>query len=119
MNERIINDWVPEVSSLLRTLEKHGFTLLRGNNGEDDFKYSADKRAEFIENLIACDEASLRVEKDGHGFGLFLVLGNDPGELVSDYSAKTDELLALLDAPTREHSERWEGRAQPKKTINS
>lgn len=118
MSERIINDWLPEVSSLLGTLEKHGFTLLRGNNGEDDFKYSAAKRAEFIESLIACDEASIRVEKGGNQFSLFLVLGNDPGELVSDYSAKTDELLAMLNAPTREHAEAWEGRAQPKRAAS-
>lgn len=51
---RILNDWTPETTALLNSLTAAGFTLLRGHNGEEAFKFD-DNLPAFIENLIACD----------------------------------------------------------------
>lgn len=114
-----INDWRPEVRSLLNTLRKHGFIILGGHNGEEGFKRDGRTLADFIDNLIACDEAHLRLGHTKTGpaqrvTSLYLVLGNSPGEIVSDYGIPADvEVALLLDKATLEHGDRWENRKQP------
>ena len=107
-----INDWQPEVKSLLDALVAVGCTLLTGDNGEEQFEFNGDQ-AKFIENLIACDEASFSVRTPGgHLCWIWIVLGNSPGELVSDYHVD-----ALLDAVTGAHHDKWYGQPQPKKDF--
>ena len=111
-----INNWKPEVRSLLRTLEKHGCAIIKGNNGEYSFSFG-ENRAKFVEDLIACDEAHLYVKgPDGRSRTLFLVLGNSPGEIVSDYSMPAGQEFGtdVLDKVTEEHAAKWETRSQPK-----
>lgn len=104
-----INNWKPEVRSLLKSLTDAGIKLEAGHNGAEKFKF--DTLSSFIENLIACDEANLYVQMpDGRKLTLYLVLGNSPGELVSDYTCHL-----LLDKVTEAHSAKWEGRKQPTK----
>lgn len=107
---KYINDWKPEVKSLLETLVKHGIKLVGGDNGEEAFNFHGDMD-KFIKNLIACDEALLYVKtpKDARTRSLYLVLGNSPGELVSDYTV--DE---TIEKAATEHAEAWEGKKQPK-----
>lgn len=106
-----INNWKPEVRSLLKSLTDAGCKLERSHNGEDALLFN-NNLAAFVEHLIACDEAHLRVVMpDGERRTLYLVLGNSPGELVCDYGCHD-----LLDKVTDAHYTKWEGRAQPKKT---
>lgn len=119
--KKLVNNWTPEVASLIATLKRHGFTLMKGDNGEETFLCNPgrDGLKKFIENLIACDEAHLYVKcpKTGKVRWIYLVLGNSPGELVSDYSIPLS--LASgdpMDAVTDEHSNRWDGRKQPTRT---
>lgn len=110
-----INDWAPETRSLLRALIKAGFTLLYGNNGEYGFSYKSE--AKFITDLTACDEARIKVKgPDGLTRWLYLVYGNEPGVLVSDYSIPAALVgTDLLDAVTEAHYEKWSERKQPTK----
>lgn len=112
----MINNWTPETASLIATLKRHGFEIVRGSNGEERFTLQPgrDGMKKFIENLIACDEARMWVKdpQDGKERCLFLVLGNSPGELVCDYSVSD-----RLDKATEEHYDRWESRKQPKWTA--
>lgn len=100
-----MNDYRPEIRSLLKTLKAHGFTpyilndggeLIRGN------KINADE-------ICAVEECHLYV-KDANNkkFCIYVVLGNDPGEIAADYS--DDE---KLEAAIEEHCNRWEGKKQP------
>lgn len=108
MNERI-NDWAPETKALLNRLVAAGCTLLSGDNGEERFEFTGDLPA-FIENLIACDEARLYVQTPSsiQSKWLYLVLGNSPGELASDYICDP-----VLDAVTDAHYNEWSEKAQP------
>lgn len=119
MAARKCNNWTPEVSSLIATLKRHGFEIVKGHNGEEGFDLEPGRAGmkKFIANLIACDEAHLYVKDPIRGVTrwIFLVLGNSPGELVSDYACLRD--LAdeddALGKATSEHYNRWEGRKQP------
>lgn len=107
-----INDWRPETRSLLQSLIKAGFTITGGNNGEEAFDNKNEEQ--LIDDLTACDEARLFVVKDGRPATLFLVYGNNPGELVSDYSYPP--LLGEdLDKVTSAHYSEWITRPQPKR----
>lgn len=107
-----INNWKPEVKSLINSLLAAGCKMVQSNNGEDVMSFADGTMAEFVEHLIACDESHLRVEMpDGERRTLYLVLGNSPGELVCDYGCHD-----VLDKVTEAHYEKWEGRAQPKLT---
>jgi len=120
----MLNNWTPETASLIATLKRHGFEIVRGDNGEDEFKCGAgrDGMKKFIANLIACDEAHLYVKcpKSGKLRWIYLVLGNSPGEIASDYSIPAELFHSdadPLDKATDEHYNRWEGRKQPQHTA--
>lgn len=109
---RQINDWYPETRSLLDALVAAGCQLVAGDNGEDQFTFDGDLD-KFIANLTACDESSLYVitpAAPGKRRWLYLVYGNNPGELASDYTVDP-----VLDSVTSAHYEKWEGKPQPKK----
>jgi|SRR5688572_982963 len=111
---RILNDFKPECRALIDRLTRAGFTIVRGSNGEEGFRYEGDM-AKFLENLTACDEGHLYVRPPGDQrkegascHTLYLVFGNSPGELVCDYSEHS-----LLDEVTMAHNEEWTGKDQP------
>jgi hypothetical protein len=106
-----INDWAPEVGGLINGLIAARCTIRQGNNGEDSFDFATRSRNKFIEELTACDEAWLYVTMpDEARCALYLVFGNSPGELVSDYTVHP-----LLDKVVECHSEFWDGKPQPTK----
>jgi hypothetical protein len=105
-----INDWKPETKSLIERLVAAGCRIVSGDNGEEKFYFAEGQVDSFIDNLIACDEARLYVEVNGKNRGLFLVLGNSPGEIVCDYHCDP-----VLDAVTEAHYAEWELKGQPLK----
>lgn len=114
--KEMINDWRPETRSLISALQEAGFVIKGGNNGENQFVY--DDRLpmnEFLKDLLACDEAWMDITTpSGKDTYLFLVLGNSPGEMVSDYGVPRDKADAeLLDKVTSAHYDKWNGRKQP------
>jgi len=109
-----INDWKPETQSLLQTLLNHGLTIESVDNGEEETNFNEVSLDTFIEETMACDEAHLYVRTpDDKSKVLYLVYGNNPGELVADYS-----MCSEIDAATDEHYKNWEGKKQPTKEQN-
>lgn len=121
MSNKMINDWAPETTSFLVALQAAGFVLVGCDNGEEEHAHTytpSEPLDPLIAELTACDEAQLFVthpdEKNKLWF--YLVYGNSPGELVSDYSIPSNgQLEQLLEALVASHGEKWEGRAQPRK----
>jgi hypothetical protein len=94
-----------EVKSLLRTLNKYGFTPHSVDDTEELIATPTQTEAAIA--VCNVDEARLFVTKESDNgtkkmFGLFLVLGNDDGEVVCDCSVDDD-----LDKATTEHYNRW------------
>jgi hypothetical protein len=77
---KLINDWTPETRSLLKTLQAHGLTIVKVDNGEDETTFAGASLADFIAEATACDEARLYVKTpSGETRSLYLVFGNSPG----------------------------------------
>jgi len=106
-------DWSKPVSSLLNKLQQNGFTIAAVNDGMETEKMDPNKsnlynRKLATEVITSVDEAGMRVTKgDKRGF-VYIVLGNDPEELVCDYT-DWDDLEEVITA----HSRQWEGKKCP------
>jgi hypothetical protein len=107
-----MNDWKPETKSLLEILQKHGLTIAHLNNGcDEDIDFDSVSLEEFIDECYACEESRLYVtNNEGKLLGLYLVYGNDPGELVADYHVDP-----RIDSAVDEHFNLWMDKPQPMK----
>jgi len=100
-----MKDYRPEIKSLIHTLKKHNFSPYILNDGEELIrgnKITAD-------DIDAVEECHLYV-KDANNkkYCIYIVLGNDPGEIAADYS-DNEKLKAAIE----EHYNRWENKKQP------
>lgn len=118
--DELINDWRPEVKGFLQKLLKYGFELLEADNGEETEPFK--DLDQMVQCLIATDESWVRVRHTQHKFSnvsFFLVLGNSPGEMISDWNYHvqcSSEYEELLEKVTSEASAESERRGQPKAT---
>jgi hypothetical protein len=103
-----MNDYRPEVRSLIKSLRQAGFTPISVNNGEETIRYSDVSKTEFLEEVVATDEATLRLLHNNKKVGIYLVLGNEPGTIACDYT-DYEPLEQVIDS----HYDRWENRKQP------
>ncbi len=105
-------NWKPVIKSLLTELIHNGYTIENVDNGEEE--YFTDDIDEATSLIDATDESYLTISKGKTRSCLFIVLGNSPHELVSDFSMPQDK----IDAADLEHtlinwSDSWEGRVCP------
>lgn len=113
MQNELLNDWRPEVTSLLKRMLAAGFTLDLVGDGE-----SPEVKNPTLEQTVAMvtgvDEAFIYVTppKSKKSRWVYLVLGNSPGELVSDYTCDDE-----IDAVSSAHYNEWEKKPQPKATA--
>lgn len=96
------NDWAPVVKSLIDELKKECLEPIGVNDGEE---YITVQKSSPTETITSVDESVLYVKDEtGMKLAVFIVLGNEPEEIVNDYSA--DERIGRAVAA---HSETWEG----------
>jgi hypothetical protein len=88
-----------EVKSLLKSVENAGFTIIGANDGEGEINRADFTKNQFVEEIMATDECTIRLQLQQGGpiQTLYLVYGNEPGELVCDHT-DTPELAAITDA---------------------
>ena len=103
-----MNNYRPEVRSLIKSLRQAGFTPISVNNGEEDVRYSDVSKTEFLEEIVATDEATLRIQHNNKKVAIWLVFGNDPGEIAADYSD-----YEPLEEVIESHYTLWVDRKQP------
>lgn len=127
MSNQEINDWNPETKAVLERFLAAGWTIEWTDNGEEGRKPFTTLE-EAIADVTACDEGWVRVTKDGNSSTLYLVFGNEPGVLISDYTYPAEEgsydakkgteaWKKELDGITEAHYQEWDGRPQPKTTY--
>ncbi len=109
-------DWPKVISPLMRRLQKAGFSLDRVWDSEE-WHEVANSKAEAAEAICAVDEATIRISKEGETFGIYIVLGNGPDEVVCDHTCSDSEVSLLLEKTIEGHSIAWEGRKCPTMTV--
>lgn len=84
---------------LIRTAKANGFTVKAVHDGEEWVKVCTE--AEALEAALGVDESHIRFRNaDGDKLTYFLVMGNEPDELVCDYSC-VPELQETADTIAR------------------
>lgn len=106
--KRMVCDWEKVVESLISFLTADGIECYAADNGEDDeYTQSTDPKV-LAEKCCECDQGWLKVRKDGVSINLWLVLGNAPSEIVSDWSYKSGEDHSWFEKSWEKFCEHWE-----------
>jgi hypothetical protein len=112
---REINDWKKVIKSLIKILVQDGFEPYKANNGEDSI--TSDHMGRLAEKIDECDEGNLFIRKGDFKARLYIILGNEPCELVADIGYNGD--MTELDQTLDKFYNAWEGKPCPKKTVKN
>jgi hypothetical protein len=112
-------DWTKPVASLLHTLQTSGFTIQAVNDGQEICKFdhlnSVKARKEAVDAVTSVDESYVRIhDANQYGATLFIVLGNEPDELVADWSHQPKFEQVRLENAIDAYINRWQGKKCPK-----
>jgi hypothetical protein len=110
-------DWSVPVKSLLAKFQEAGFNVSAVHDGEGmiriDQNLSKTKvRHSAADTVVSVDESFVYVNKDGMRARLFIVLGNEPEEIVADYNYNP-QLEELLEETIDKYTLQWEGKKCP------
>jgi hypothetical protein len=102
------------VKRLVKGMEQKEYVLTRINDGEEWHTLGTSKnKTDFLDNATSTDESTLVFNsKDGNkAVSMFLVLGNEFYETVSDYGWNTEQAKKDADEVTDEVSEFYENQS--------
>ena len=110
-------NWSVPVKSLLTMFQVEGFNITDVHDGEEmiqiDQKLSKSAiRQTAADIIVSVEESYVLIEKQGMKTILFIVLGNEPDEIVSDYTY-TPQLEELLEETIDKYVTQWEGKKCP------
>lgn len=102
-------NWKPVIASLVSHMRLAGFVASSVDNGDGWIETETDDSA--ISEIEATDESHVlfTCADEKRPLWAFIVLGNDPCELVADYSARETEQGRKFDAAISEWSDGWQG----------
>jgi hypothetical protein len=99
-------DWSKPVASLLSRLQENGYKIFSVNDGElcriDQNFSDRTARKMAVDIITGVDESAVAVIKNNRIYAIYIVLGNDPDEIVADYT-QDEELERIME----EYSDYW------------
>jgi hypothetical protein len=95
-------DYSKPVNSLLNRFQKAGYKIVHVNDGEEQHLISKDlsnlnARKQASEFITSVDNSWVNLIKENQQVVLFIVLGNDPDEIVCDYT-DNEEVESIVEA---------------------
>ena len=105
-------DWTQPVLELLVQLQDQGLELISVDDGEERLKPEGndppERRLSIAKAITSVDASWLLIGKRERKATLFIVLGNEPDELVADWTA-SPWLNPLIEVAVDRHRQIWEG----------
>jgi hypothetical protein len=109
----IYKDYRPETKSLVLRLREAGWYPVAADDGEDVVKVADVGIDGAVDHACGVDEANFTfVNADQKKLRVYLVFGNEPGVVASDYGCPP-ELMDTIDGVIAAHEESWARRKQP------
>jgi hypothetical protein len=97
-------DWSAPVASLLNKLQMNGYKIFSVDNVIIDQNLSVNTaRKKAVKEIVSVDDSAVALIKDKKTFAVYIVLGNEPNEIVADYTDDED-LERVID----EYIDQWE-----------
>ena len=122
MNTTKIYNWSPVIGSFLNTLMKDGWDLVSASDfhitrvfTEKVKQSNAIKSAKEI--CTSVDESKVTFKKGDLGVTAYIILGNEPEELISDWGYKNEESDSEFTNSWKKFTAKWEGKTCPTKEI--
>jgi hypothetical protein len=108
-------NWAKPVSSLLSKFQRCGYDIMAAHDGEEYNNINKNlsqlnKRKEAVDIITSVDLSRVYLlSPKGRKFYLMIVLGNEPSELVADYTYFEEETENIVE----EFCQQWEGKKCP------
>lgn len=101
-------NWLVPVASLLYRLQLNGYKIFSISDGEETTRIEqnlsdATARKHAVNLIVNVDYSAIALIKDKKTFAVYIVLGNEPYEIVQDYTDNED-LERVID----EYIDQWE-----------
>lgn len=124
MNTYTIRNWEPVIGSFVHTLVKDGWKVRSASDFEDRVVFTggeslADVTRKVKEVCTGVDESSITFRKGDLGITSYIILGNEPEEIVADWGYKNDESDAEFTKSWKKFTAKWEDKKCPTKEVNS
>ena len=106
-------DYTKPVMSLLHKLQQKNVAITHVHDGEQWERIQPGTklkvRQDAAEIITSVDESYVHIKHNGITGKLFIVLGNEPSEILCDYSYKEDSVLkTILNEVSEEFYIQWE-----------
>lgn len=106
-------DYTKPVMSLLSKLQKSGVEITDVFDGEGWTECMGDnnlsRRKDAADAILSVDESLVRVKYQEEVAKLFIVLGNEPSEILCDYGCKSGSVIeSILEEVSEQFYEQWE-----------
>lgn len=110
-------DWSVPVRSLLHKFQMAGFNISNVHDGEEMIQIDQSLSQTKIKHaatdvVVSVDDSFVYINKDGLCARLWIVLGNEPEEIVADYNYNP-QLEELLEETIDKYTLQWEGKKCP------
>ena len=112
---KVLN-WAPVIESFAAAIVAGGFELDTALDGEGGFKDKCTPK-EAGEWVAACDEGHINFTKDGNHVDAYIVLGNDPDEIVADWGYNNNDTEEEFDKLWSDWMEDWGTKPCPTKEV--
>jgi hypothetical protein len=121
MNTRIY-DWKPVIGSFLNTLTKDEWDIVSASDFHTSRVFTSEvKKSDAIKSVkeicTNVDESKVTFKKGDLGITAYIILGNEPEELISDWGYKNEESDSEFTKSWQKFTAKWEGKKCPTKEI--
>lgn len=117
-----INDWSPVIGSFVHTLIKDGWDIVSASDFHKSHVFTSKvKESNAIKSVkeicTNVDESKITFKKADLGITAYIILGNEPEELISDWGYKNEESDSEFTKSWKKFTAKWEGKKCPTKEI--
>jgi hypothetical protein len=129
MNNTTIRNWEPVIGSFVHTLVKDGWKIRSVSDFEDRLVFTGDESINDITRKVkevctGVDESRISFRKGdlgtskSLGVSAYIILGNEPEEIVADWGYKNDESDVEFTKSWKKFTAKWEGKKCPTKEVS-
>ena len=117
-------NWKPVIESFLSIMLEDQWKCLNASDGETKFIFVDEATKENVlkkatEAATSTDYSSITFKKGDYGITAYLILGNDPDELVSDLGYNSIEAERAFNKPWQAFMNEWECKECPTITTKN
>lgn len=117
-----IYDWSPVISSFVNTLIKDDWEIVSASDFHTSRVFTSEvKISDTIRSVkeicTSVDDSKITFKKGDLGITAYIILGNEPEELISDWGYKNEKSDSEFTKSWEKFTAKWEGKKCPTKEI--